>query len=286
MEESKAVEEPDWKVEHGRLCKVFNDWCFANGVVQPKVEYPAYFEGGLVGMRATAPIQHREAFVSIPYKMLMTVDAAQRHPILGRIIDENSHLFGEDEKGDWEQLTLVIYIIYEYLQGLDSFWKPYLDLMPDVKFFCHWPKEMVDATQDFHLVTHAEDYQKELRQEWSELDEVLSKYPDVFPPNSVTEQLFYKFYAQVCTRCFGWGLPSTAMIPMADNCNHSDVTIVQEIINKEMHLNAEHGTTYFTKTKMMNDYTINFEPWQYENDAIKSANVKGRYSRANYEANK
>ena len=53
-----------------------------------------------------------------------------------------------------------------------------------------------------------------------------------------------------------------------------------------MHLNAEAGTTYFTKTKMMNDYTINFEPSQYENDAIKTANVKGRYSRANYEANK
>ena len=43
----------DWKVEHGKKCKVFMDWCEANGVIQPKVEYPAYFEGGLVGVRAT-----------------------------------------------------------------------------------------------------------------------------------------------------------------------------------------------------------------------------------------
>ena len=48
------------------------------------------------------------------------------------------------------------------------------------------------------------------------------------------------------------------MIPMADNCNHSDVTIVQEIVNTSMHLTAEAGQSYFTKTKMMNDYSINF----------------------------
>ena len=64
----------DWKIEHGRKCKVFNDWCFENGVRMPKLEYPAYFEGGLVGMRATDTIEHREAFLSIPYKMLITVD--------------------------------------------------------------------------------------------------------------------------------------------------------------------------------------------------------------------
>ena len=62
--------------EHGRKCQVFNDWCEANGVKRPKIEYPAYFEGGLVGMRATAPIAHREAFLGIPYKMLMTVAGA------------------------------------------------------------------------------------------------------------------------------------------------------------------------------------------------------------------
>jgi len=86
----------------------------------------------------------------------------------------------------------------------------------------------------------------------------MSKYPDVFPHSLLEPELFYKFYAQVCTRCFGWGLPSTAMIPMADNCNHSDVTVVQEIVHKGMHLTADKNSKYFTKTKYMNDYSINF----------------------------
>ena len=103
-------------------------------------------------MRALEPIVHREAFISIPYKMLLTVDAAQRHPVLGSIISENPQIFSEGEKGDWEQLTLVLYLIYEHTKGEESFWKPYLDLMPMVKFFCHWPEDLVIATQDMNLM--------------------------------------------------------------------------------------------------------------------------------------
>ena len=118
----------------------------------PKLEYPAYFKGGLVGVRATAPIMHREAFLSIPYKMLITVDGAQRHPVLGPIIKANPQLFSEEEKGDWEQLTLVLYLIYEYNLKEESFWKPYIDLMPNVKFFCHWSEHLILATQDSNLI--------------------------------------------------------------------------------------------------------------------------------------
>ena len=80
----------------------------------PKLEYPAYFEGGLVGARATAPIEHQEVFMSVPYKMLMTVDAAKRDPALGKIIAENPNLFSEHETCDWNQQILVLYLIYEY----------------------------------------------------------------------------------------------------------------------------------------------------------------------------
>lgn len=76
------------------------------------------------------------------------------------------------------------------------------------------------------------------------------------------------------------------MIPMADNCNHSDVTVVQEIVHPMMHLLADRSSQYFTKTKYMNDYSICFDEDQYINDPVKTKNVKGRYSKANYEENK
>ena len=52
----------------------------------PKLEYPAYFEGGLLGVRCKEDIEHREAYLFVPYKMLMSVGKAQKHPVLGEII--------------------------------------------------------------------------------------------------------------------------------------------------------------------------------------------------------
>jgi len=46
----------DPKAEQKRKCDAFNAWCHNEGVIMPKVEYPAYFEGGLVGVRALEPI--------------------------------------------------------------------------------------------------------------------------------------------------------------------------------------------------------------------------------------
>jgi len=40
--------------------------------------------------------------LAIPYKMLMTVDGACCHPVLGPIIAENEEIFSEEQKGDWE----------------------------------------------------------------------------------------------------------------------------------------------------------------------------------------
>jgi len=39
----------------------------------PKLEYPAYFEHGLLGVKCTEDIGHREAFMYIPYKMVFSV---------------------------------------------------------------------------------------------------------------------------------------------------------------------------------------------------------------------
>lgn len=158
--------------------------------------------------------------------------------------------------------------------------------MPDVKFFCHWPEEYILATQDSNLIQYAMEYKQELFDEWTKFAAMMAKYPDIFDHSSIKPEIFYKFYAQVCTRCFGWGLPSTAMIPMADNCNHSDVTVVQEIVHRQMHLSAERDSQYFTKTKFMNDYSLMFDEADYEGDETRTVNVKGRFNKANYESNR
>ena len=54
----------------------------------------------------------------------------------------NPHLFHPDKHEDWEQLTLALAMLYEYQLGEESFWYPYLNLLPaDIEFFCNWPWE-------------------------------------------------------------------------------------------------------------------------------------------------
>lgn len=124
-------------------------------------------------------------------------------------------------------------MLYEYQQGTDSYWFPYLNLLPlDIEFFCNWPAEEIRATDDLELAEESFAYKRDIEKEWQDIKNVLIRYPELFSPELVDRSLFMRIFAQVCSRCFGWGLPTTAMIPMADNMNHSHATCVNETINK------------------------------------------------------
>jgi len=61
----------------------------------PKLEYPAYFEGGLLGVSCKEDIEHREVYLYVPYKMMMSVKGTQEHPVLGEIIKKHPECFKE-----------------------------------------------------------------------------------------------------------------------------------------------------------------------------------------------
>jgi hypothetical protein len=104
----------------------------------PKLEYPAYFEDGLLGVRCTEDVKHREAYLCVPYKMLMSVKDTWAHPTLMQIIAENPEMFSEDANDSWEQLTLVLRLFYEITLGKKGYWYHYLRQMPDIVFTAAW----------------------------------------------------------------------------------------------------------------------------------------------------
>lgn len=272
--------------------EIFNDWCQQNGVIMPKLDYPATFDGGLLGVRASADIKHREAFLYVPFKMLITLEYARKHSALGEVIRENPQLFHADKHDDWEQLTLALAMLYEYQQGTSSFWFPYLNLLPlDIEFFCNWLPEDLKATDDPDLEFEAFAYRRDIEKEWQDMKSVLMTYPEYFSHELLDRQLFMRIFAQVCSRCFGWGLPTTAMIPMADNCNHSHGTCVNETINKDFQsdylpLKPNFGNVprkYFTREKFMNDYSAAFTSEQVEASTVNITG--GRFSRDNFNHN-
>ena len=68
----------------------------------PKLEYPAVFENGLVGVRCKEEIKHREAYMYVPFKMMLSIKKTQYHEILGPIILDHPNVFETDQNEDWE----------------------------------------------------------------------------------------------------------------------------------------------------------------------------------------
>lgn len=112
---------------------MFLDWCKKEGVVMPKLDYPARFDNGLVGLRVKDQILNRECYLAVPYKMIMSVKKLLNHKILGPIISANPECFkcckvgGDEGQGDYlELLVLTFGLIYEMTLGKESYYYPYL----------------------------------------------------------------------------------------------------------------------------------------------------------------
>lgn len=82
-------------------CERFMDWCQKVGIYAPKLQYPSFFEGGLVGARVLKPIAHREAFLYVPYSAIISLDKCFSDTLLGPVFSENLSVFSE-QCNDWE----------------------------------------------------------------------------------------------------------------------------------------------------------------------------------------
>lgn len=109
----------------------------------PKLEYPAFFQGDLLGVKIKEDIQHNESFLSVPMRCQITVNKALKVPELKKIFDEHPDMFDEDENGDFEHHILETFIIYEMQKGEDSFWHAYFEVLPRVTHFWLWDEEII-----------------------------------------------------------------------------------------------------------------------------------------------
>ena len=94
----------------------------------------------------------------------------------------------------------------------------------------------------------------------------------------ITEELFRFVEISVGTRVFGYSIPCTAIIPMADMLNHSDLDVQYEVFNKQLHLNDVNSKDYYTRSKFMFDYQYIYtkeELVKIKEDEIQTLNIKG-----------
>ena len=70
------------------------DWAKEKGILFPKLEWPAKFDGGLLGVRAKEDINYREAFVFVPFNVMITLESA-RNSLIKDVLSENEDMFKE-----------------------------------------------------------------------------------------------------------------------------------------------------------------------------------------------
>lgn len=65
----------------------------------------------------------------------------------------------------------------------------------------------------------------------NQYDHILPGVSDMANFESLRE-LYIRAFDSVVTRCFGWGLPCTMMVPFADCINHHNVDSSYEMVRK------------------------------------------------------
>ena len=127
-----------------------------------------------------APIAHREVFLIVPYSIIISLDKCHRDPVMGKVFAQNPELFTKRHK-DWEQLTLTVFLMYQRVLGDKSLWAPYIELMPEVTFFCDESKKDIMITMDPFLFAESLEYKEQLHDTWIDVLQTLKKYPKIFP---------------------------------------------------------------------------------------------------------
>jgi hypothetical protein len=104
----------------------------------------------------------------------------------------------------------------------------------------------------------------------------------VFPAKFQTKDLFDSIYTTICTRCFGEGVDSTSLVPMAEMLNHNNVDVTCELVNTKLHMEMPSPSNYHRFSKSLNQ----FDPNLFKPDSdLATKLVLGRFSREAFDLN-
>jgi hypothetical protein len=165
----------------------------------------------------------------------------------------------------------------EMLKGENSFWDPYFQVINTCDLPMTWSEEDLVEFQDVVLKTTLTNYRSDFEDEWLLVFDCAKKNSEFFTgilekSQKETKAIFCKAFCSVVTRCFGWGLICTTMVPYADFINHHNVDSSYELISKDINPNSEGDQrgglpdAYFTVSKGEINYKALYEPEHQTDD--------------------
>ena len=189
-------------------------WLHENGARFPKVQFPSSTPSGR-GATALEDIASNEVMITIPFVLMLSEQHALQDPVIGSILQQQNFLQGD--------LLLAFYIMYELAKGISSFYSPYFNIIPIPSTITHWDSDILPLFQDITLITFVKFRLSDLRKMYQAIVSLCDEHHDLFPLESFTFESFKHAYGMIQNRAFGKRLPWSALVPLADCLNHSNV---------------------------------------------------------------
>lgn len=141
---------------------------------------------------------------------------------------------------------MIVFVMHHMLIGEKSFWAPFWQIVNLSEMPMRWSEHEVQELQDSYLEREIKTFREEYYKEFDLIFETFREheYEDIWPgitageaeeTKAKFEPIFYRCFNTIVTRCFGWGLPKTSLIPFADCINHHNVDSTYEFICQELH---------------------------------------------------
>ena len=197
---------------------LFKKWLHDNGAVFSKIEWPSVDTvGGCRGAQAIDDISPEEHMIEIPIQLMMSPPIALADTVIGPIL----RLHEEALRGD---LLLSLFIMFEMSKGPQSFYFPYLEILPEPGCVSQWTDMQLQQLQNENLMLKSKNRLSMLRNSYNRsILPLCNRYPEQLPVKKFSYDSFLFAWYSVQARAFGRRLPWTAMVPFADCLNHSNL---------------------------------------------------------------
>lgn len=119
-----------------------SQWLTDNGATFPKIRWPVTTPTGLRGATAVEDIAPLEPMLCVPKTLMITEETCRSDEQLGPIYKQNKDVFTRDDP------IIALLLVRELVRGDDSFFAPYLAMLPYPTNVQDWTEQELDELCD------------------------------------------------------------------------------------------------------------------------------------------
>ena len=180
----------------------FLAWLEKEGARFPSIEWPSdKTESGIRGAVAKEDIETNQNMIEIPKHLIISPPIVYADKDIGSILEECADVIYGD-------LIPAVYLMHEKIKGKDSFYYPFIQILPNPGNVSEWTDDELSWLQDDKMIILAKRRRLQIKHVYRKcIGSLYERYPDIFPIDKYTEELFSFAWNSVQARAFGRRLP-------------------------------------------------------------------------------